>query len=120
MVRVAYKNDTQEMPDLLNGQVQLSFPNAANVTNHIKSGRLRGIAVTSAQPSPLVPGLPTIAASGVPGYQSVALSAVFAPAGTPAPIVHRLNQEIVRILQRSQQFATGACSHAGIRNSQVG
>ena len=100
MVRVAYKSDTQERPDLLSGQVQLSFPNAANVTNHIKSGRLRGVAVTSAQPSPLVPGLPTIAASGVPGYQSVALSAVFAPAGTPAPIINRLNQEIVRILQR--------------------
>jgi tripartite-type tricarboxylate transporter receptor subunit TctC len=74
------------------------FPNAASALGHIKQGKLRALAVGTAQPSPLVPGVPTIAASGLPGYESESPQGVFAPAGTPAPIVTRLNQEIARIL----------------------
>jgi tripartite-type tricarboxylate transporter receptor subunit TctC len=65
---------------------------------HVKSGRLRAVAVTSAQPTALAPGLPAIAASGLPGYEVVSSQAVFAPAGTPASIINRLNSEIVRVL----------------------
>ena len=66
---------------------------------HMQAGRLRALAVGSARPSVLAPGLPTIAASGVPGYDSDSLSALFAPAGTPSAIVSRLNREIARYLQ---------------------
>jgi tripartite-type tricarboxylate transporter receptor subunit TctC len=62
---------------------------------------LRALAVGSAQPSALAPGLPTIAASGLPGYEAVAMYGVFAPAKTPALLVKRLNQEIVRVLERA-------------------
>lgn len=65
---------------------------------HVKSGRLKALAVTSAQSSPLLPELPAVADSGLPGYESVAIIAVFAPAKTPEAIVKRLNQESVRFL----------------------
>ena len=67
-------------------------------TPHVKSGRLRALAVTSAEPSALVPGLPTVAASGLPGYECGIDTGMFAPAKTPAAIINRLNQEIVRFL----------------------
>ena len=69
--------------DLMGGQIQLMFPNAAGVTQHVRSGRLRAIAVSSAEPSPLAPGVPTVASSGVPGYESVSILGFFAPAKTP-------------------------------------
>ena len=65
---------------------------------HVSSGRLRALAVTSPQPSALAPGLPTVAASGVPGYEMEAIYAVVAPANTPAPVIKQLNQVIVRSL----------------------
>ena len=68
---------------------------------HIKSGKLRALAVTSAQPSALAPGLPTVAASGLPGYEAVGIIAMYAPAKTPAAIIKRLNQEIVRVLNQA-------------------
>jgi tripartite-type tricarboxylate transporter receptor subunit TctC len=65
---------------------------------HVKSGRLRALAITSARPSPLVPELPTLAASGLPGYEVVSNDALFAPPRTPAAVVHRLNEEVARVL----------------------
>jgi tripartite-type tricarboxylate transporter receptor subunit TctC len=97
-VRIPYKGAAPAITDLLGGQVQLMFASASSVTSHIKSGKLRALAVSSLQPSELAPGLPTIAASGVPGYESVAIFGVLAPAKTPAALVKRLNQEIVRVL----------------------
>ena len=76
------------------------FPSAAAVTPHIKSGRLRALAVTSARPTALAPGLPTMAVSGLAGYESLGMFGIFAPAGTPAPIINRLNQEMVRVLNK--------------------
>src|SRR5262249_43553510 len=67
---------------------------------HVKSGRLRALGVTSAQPSALVPDLPAIAAAGLPGYEVVSIDAIFAPRGTPAAIIARLNVEISRVLAR--------------------
>jgi tripartite-type tricarboxylate transporter receptor subunit TctC len=67
----------------------------------VKAGRLRALAITSAQPSALVPGVPTIAGAGVPGYESVAILSIFAPAKTPSPLVNRINQELVRVLNQA-------------------
>ena len=78
------------------------FPTANTVLPHIKSGRLRALAVTSAQPSALVPGVPTVSASGVPGYESSAVIGLFAPANTPTEIINRLNEEVVRTLNRAE------------------
>jgi len=87
--------------DLIGGQVHLMFPTAATVAPHVKSGRLRALAVTGAQPSVLAPALPTVSQSGVPGYEAEVTHGMFAPAGTPAPIVTKLNEEIVRTLGRT-------------------
>ena len=100
IVRIAYKNNTTEIADLISGQVQLTIGGAATVDSVIKSGRVRALAVASAEPSALLPGLPTVAASGVPGYESIAMTSMFAPANTPSAIINRVNQEVVRVLNR--------------------
>ena len=98
IVRIAYKGLGPAMLALVTGETQVSFPNAASVTPFMRSGRVRALAVTSAQPSPLAPGLPTMAAAGLPGYESKATNAMFAPARTPAAIVERLTGEIIATL----------------------
>src|SRR5262249_36785179 len=112
LVRVPYKNVSVQMADLLGGQVQLTFGTTPTVMPHVTAGKLRPLAVSSAQPSTLVPGLPTIAASGLPGYESVSMAGLFAPAKTPEPVVQRLNQDVVRVLNgaavREKFLATGA------------
>ena len=105
MVHVAYKGGGPSLTALIGGEVQLMFPTAGTVAAHLNSGRLRALAVTSAKPSALFPKLPTIAATGLPGYEAVSRFAVFAPARTPDAIVARLNQEIVRVLGRSDAIA---------------
>ena len=99
VVRVNYKGASQALTDLAAGQVQFMFAVPGSVLPHVKTGRLRALAVTSAKPSPLAPGLPTVAAT-LPGYESASYLALFAPAGTPHAIVMRLNQETVRVLSR--------------------
>ena len=95
---VPYKGNGPAMNDLIAGQVQIMFGTAGTVTPHVSSGRVRAIAVTSAEPSVLAPGLPTIAASGLPGYESISIYGVFVPAGTPEAIVRQLNLAIVSVL----------------------
>ena len=111
IVNIQYKNNSQETIDLLAGHMHMAFTTASVVVPYMKNGKLRPLAVTSAQPSPLMPGLPTVAAGGLPGYESESLHAVFVPAKTPEPIVRRLHQEIVKVLKsqemRDQLFATG-------------
>ena len=102
ITRVPYKGASTALNDLMGGQVQLMFASASAVSQHVQSGRLRALAVTSAQPSALAPGLPTVAASGVPGYSLVAVFGVFAPARTPATIVNRLQEQIVRVLREPE------------------
>ena len=98
VVRIPYKGAGPALNALIGGQVQLMFPNAGAVGPHVKSGRLRALAVTSAQPSAIAPELPTMAASGLPGYESVSPLGIFASAKTPTAIIDRLNHEIVRVL----------------------
>lgn len=101
IMRIPYKGAAPALNDLISGQVQLMFGAAIAVAQHIQSGRLRALAVTSAQPSALAPGLPTIAASGVPGYASVAIFGVLAPARTPPALIGLLNREIVKVLHQA-------------------
>jgi tripartite-type tricarboxylate transporter receptor subunit TctC len=99
IVRINYKGTGPALNDIIAGQVQLMFAAAAGVATHIKSGRLRALAVGTAEPSRLTPDLPTVAAT-LPGYESSAISAVFVPARTPVALINRLNREIVRAINR--------------------
>ena len=102
IVRVPYRGTGTALNDLFGGQVQMMFAVASSVAPHIKAGKLRALAVTTAQPSPAFPDLPTIAAAGVPGYEAVQFSGLFAPANTPQPVIERLNKEIRNVLLRPE------------------
>jgi len=102
IVRINYKGQGPATNDLVAGQVQLTFGTSASVMYHVKSGRLRALAVTSGERSALVPGLPTIRESGVPGYEYEQMSGLFAPAKTPALIIRTLSQESNQALNRPE------------------
>jgi len=118
IVLINYRVTALALNELIGGQVQLMFvTTGAGSTSHIKSGRLKALAVTSAQPSALAPGLPTIAASGVPGYEAISFHALFAPAATPPAIIAKLNAEINRVIKRpdvrEKFFAAGVDANGG-------
>jgi tripartite-type tricarboxylate transporter receptor subunit TctC len=98
MVRVGYKGTGPAVIGLMGGEVHLMFPGAPAAMPFVKQGRLRAIAVCTAGPSPFAPGVPTVTASGVPGFESTSPQGLFAPAGTPPGIVNRLQQELARTL----------------------
>ena len=98
LVHVPYKGNGPAMTDLLSGRVSLSFPTIPSALPHVRSGRLNALAVTSARRSHAVPEIPTIAESGVPGYEASSWYGVLAPAGTPRAIIERLHKEIVGVL----------------------
>ena len=102
IVRIPYKGTGPALSAVIGGQVQIMFPNAGAVMSHLKSGRLRALAVTTPGPTTLVPGLPTVAAAGLPGYEAVSPFGAFAPAQTPATLVSRLNHEIARVLETAE------------------
>jgi tripartite-type tricarboxylate transporter receptor subunit TctC len=95
---VHYKGGPPAVQDLIGGTAQVMFANASDVMAHVKSGRLRALAVTTAKRSATVPDLPTVAEGGLAGFDVATWQAVLAPAGTPPAIVERLNAEIVRIM----------------------
>ena len=101
IVRVNYKGGGPALSGVISGEVQLTFASAGSVAAHLKSGKLKSLAVTSAKPSALHPEVPTIAASGVPGYEAEQLLGMFAPSKTPAAIINQLNREIVRSLDQA-------------------
>jgi tripartite-type tricarboxylate transporter receptor subunit TctC len=101
MVHVPYKGDAPAIADLIGGQIQVMFAPALTVTPHIKSGRLRGIAVTSERRSSLMPELPAIAEQ-LPGYSAITWYGMWAPAKTPNEIILRLNQALGRMLQQPE------------------
>jgi tripartite-type tricarboxylate transporter receptor subunit TctC len=98
IVKISYRGAGPAIVDLLAGQVQLMFATAGSVMPHIHSGKVRALAVTSARPSVLAPGLPTVADSGVPGYASASPYGLLAPAGTPSGIVQRLNVAVLGVI----------------------
>ena len=99
IVRINYKGSGPALNDLIAGQVQMMFASVSSTSSHVKSGRIRALASGRAQPSRLLPDLPTVAAT-VPGYESAAISALFAPAKTSVTLITRLNTEVVRILNQ--------------------
>ncbi len=101
LVRIPYKSNSAQMTDLIGGQIQVMFSNATAAPPQMKSGRLKGLAVTSAQASPLLPELPPVSAT-VPGYASEGVSAVFGPANLPSSLVRMLNREIIKVLQQPE------------------
>jgi len=108
VVRIAYKGTGQSMIDLIAGRVQLSFATPSGAIPHVKANRLRALAVTSARPSAVFPGLPTVSET-VPGYESGGGTAVLAPPKTPAAVIGRLHKEITAILGKPRvrnQFLT--------------
>ena len=112
LVRIPYKGSGPAINDLMSGQVHIMFPTTAAGLPHVRSGRLRALGVTSLRPSALAPGLPAVAESGVPGYESVVMYALFAPAKTPAPIIKRLHADLVQFLKSAA--ATERFFNAGI------
>jgi tripartite-type tricarboxylate transporter receptor subunit TctC len=99
LVHIPYKGTAPAVTDLLGGQISLMFNSMPSVLPYTRSGRLRGIAVSSAKRSAAAPEIPTVAEAGVPGFQYVTWYGVYAPAATPKDIVGKLNAEIVRGLQ---------------------
>ncbi len=103
IVRIPYKGTSPAINALLGGQVQLMVVPPTAVLGHIKSGKLRGLAVTSLKPSVLAPGMPTIAAEGLPGFEVTGPFGLLAPAKTPAALINRLNQEMVLVLNKAEE-----------------
>ena len=98
MVHIPYKGSPPAVTDLLAGEVALMFSPSSTVLPHVKTGRLRALAVTTAARLPSLPELPTVAESGLKGYETITWFGFVAPAKTPQAIVARLNAEIVKVL----------------------
>ena len=98
IVRIPYRGVGPALLGLLGGHVQVMFPSASSGLPYVRIGKVRALAVASAKPSRLVPGLPTIAATGVPGYEAETPLGVLVPAGTPVKVIERLNQGLAAIL----------------------
>ncbi len=101
IVHIAYKGSAPAITDLLGGHVPLMFDNMPSALPHVKAGKLRALAVSTAKRSPVAPEIPTVAESGLPGFEVSVWFAVLAPAATPREIVERLNRTLAKALQAS-------------------
>ena len=99
IVHVPYKGGGPMLIDLMGGQVQVAFDNLPSSINHIRAGKIRALAVTTAKRWPAAPDIPTMAEAGVPGYESGAWFGLLAPANTPKPIVEMLQKHVAAILK---------------------
>jgi len=99
ITHVPYKGAPQAVTDLIGGSVNLMFNSIPPVLQHIKSGRLKLLGVSSAKRSPQLPDVPTVSEAGVPGYESITWFGLLAPAKTPKPIVARLNEALVKVVR---------------------
>jgi len=112
IVHVPYKGLSPALTDLLSGQVQLMFSSTVAIMPQVRAGRLRPLAMTGAKRSPAMPDVPTVAESGVPGYETASWYGALAPAGTRRDIIDKLSREIVNITQmpdvRSRMSGEGA------------
>ena len=98
MLHIPYKGSAPVVTDLIAGQIHVMFDNTPNVIGHVRAGKMKALAVSTPQRSPLAPDVPTVAESGVPGYEQQVWFGVLAPAGTPRDIINRYNAEIVKVL----------------------
>jgi tripartite-type tricarboxylate transporter receptor subunit TctC len=99
VVHVPFKGGAPALTALVSGEVDMSYENSLVVTPHVKAGKVKAIAVTGTKRSQLMPELPTISESGLPGYNASGWYGLFAPAATPKPVVARLSQEAVKALR---------------------
>jgi tripartite-type tricarboxylate transporter receptor subunit TctC len=109
---VSYRGSEQEVLDIIEGRVDMQFATIPPTLALIRAGKLRAVAVTGPRRSAALPDVPTVAESGLPGYESVLWQALYAPAGTPAPIVARLNAEVNAIL--GERAAIDALAELGV------
>jgi tripartite-type tricarboxylate transporter receptor subunit TctC len=98
MQHVPYKGSGPALIDLIGGQTNVMFDNMPSSIQHVRSGKLRAVAVTTAQRSPELPNLPTIAESGLPGFEATSWFGLLAPAGTPPAVISKLSQAIIKVL----------------------
>ena len=98
MVHVPYKGSAPAVSDLIGGQIDIMFDNMPSAIQHVRAGRLKALAVTTARRSPELPDVPTIAEAGVPGYEATSWFGMFATAGTPAPVLARVHAALARVL----------------------
>jgi tripartite-type tricarboxylate transporter receptor subunit TctC len=114
---IPYKGSAPAMSDLLGGQVQVMFSDAPTALQHIKSGRIKVLGVASRQRSSILPDVPTVAESGLPGYEAYSWSALFAPAHTPQPVLNKLNADFNVAMNdpavRQRMVAAGADADPG-------
>jgi tripartite-type tricarboxylate transporter receptor subunit TctC len=116
MLRIPYRGNGPAMNALIAGQVQLMFPTAGSVASHLKSGRVRALAVSSARRSALFPDLPTVASAGLPGYECDSIIGAFAPAKVAPAIVNRLSREMAAAVNKpeiKQRFAASGVETIG-------
>jgi tripartite-type tricarboxylate transporter receptor subunit TctC len=109
LVHIPYKGSPQAMTDLLGGRVMAMFSPASTALPHIKAGTLRALAASSARRTSVAPDLPTVAESGLPGFETSVWFGLLAPAATPRDIIERLNKEVARAIgdgEVKKQFAT--------------
>jgi tripartite-type tricarboxylate transporter receptor subunit TctC len=99
---IPYKGTALAIPDIINGQIAMMFDNIVSVMPHIRSGKVKALAISSQKRSALLPELPTMIEAGVPGYISDTYFGVFVPAGTPHEIIARLNTELVKIVHGAE------------------
>ncbi|GAA5233272.1 tripartite tricarboxylate transporter substrate binding protein [Verticiella sediminum] len=119
-LHVPYRGSAAALNDLIGGQIDLMYGDVLVLMPHLQSGRIKAIAVTGAERHPMLPDVPTIAESGLPDFVSLSWQGLFAPAGTPEPVIAALNERIVAILRKpevhdffaSQGFIVGGNSPA--------
>ena len=101
IVHVPYKGAPQAVTDVLAGHMNMTFNSIAPVLAHVKSGRVRALGISSLKRSPQLPEIPTIAEAGVPGFEAENWFGMFAPAGTPKPVVKRVSDALVKVVRGS-------------------
>ncbi len=106
MVHVPYKGAGPALVDVMGGHVPIMFDNLPSSTEHIKAGKLRGLAVTTAERAASMPDLPTVSESGLPGYETYTWNALFVPAGTPPEVIAKLNEAAVKAVADPEVQAT--------------
>ena len=130
LISVPYKSSAQMTTDALGGQIEVLFHNAPVLLPHLKSGGLRGIAITSAKRSPSVPELPTMAEAGVAGFEITAWFGFMAPRGTPQAIIAKIHADVARIVaspeiqerilaQASEPVGNGPEEYAAFINAEI-
>jgi tripartite-type tricarboxylate transporter receptor subunit TctC len=121
MVHIPYKGGAPMMADLIGGQIQLAIETSGSAAPHIKAGKVRALAVTTAARSPAFPELPTLAESGLKGYEVTTWYAILAPRGTPSEITTKLYNAVVKILKTSdmkQRLELFGAEPGGLRPDQ--